>query len=124
MVKLSDIVIETQRVCEKNVDTPDTSNSAQGNTKILARNTHANTRSRSWFFTLNNFERGDIQFLTDTLDTEKYAFQHEIGDSGTPHLQGVVYFANARDFNSMKALHNKIHWEKNQMSQRSNRILL
>lgn len=82
--------------------------SAQGNTKVPARS----TRSRSWFFTLNNFEQGDIQFLTDTLDTEKYAFQHEKGEGGTPHLQGVVYFSNARDFNSMKQLHSRIHWEK------------
>ncbi|AUM61769.1 Rep [uncultured virus] len=90
-------------------DTPDTSkHTAQGNTKVPARS----TRSRSWFFTLNNFDQGDVSFFTDTLDTEKYAFQHEVGENGTHHLQGVIYFKNATHFNAMKELHSKVHWEK------------
>ena len=75
----------SREVAEQIRDTPDTAkNTAQGNTKVPARS----TRSRSWFFTLNNFDQADVSFFTDTLDTEKYAFQHEVGENGTHHLQG------------------------------------
>lgn len=85
-------------------DTADTAGHGAGNTKKLPR-------SRAWCFTLNNFTPEDVTFFTDTLDTEKYMFQHEVGESGTPHLQGVVYFENARTFKQMKQLHTKAHWE-------------
>lgn len=68
-------------------------------------------RSRGWAFTLNNWDESDVLFLTDTLDTEKYVFQEEIGEkTGTPHLQGIVYFKNARTWDQMKQLNPKIHW--------------
>ena len=93
---------------ELSSDTPDTPESARGNTNKPAQK----LRSRSWFFTLNNFDQADIAFFTDTLDTEKYAFQHEVGENGTHHLQGVIYFKNATHFQAMKELHSKVHWEK------------
>lgn len=86
-------------------DTPNTPRTGAGNT-------NKPLRSRSWFFTLNNFTPEDITFFSDTLNTEKYAFQHEVGESGTHHLQGVVYFESARTFAQMKQLHSKAHWEK------------
>lgn len=85
---------------------PDTvKHSEQGNTSYSC------SRSRTWCFTLNNYENNDITFFTDTLNTEKYVFQEECGENNTPHLQGVVYFKNARTFNQMKQLHSKVHWE-------------
>lgn len=67
-------------------------------------------KTRGWFFTLNNYTQEDIRFFTDVLDTDKYMFQEEIGTNGTPHLQGVIYFANARTFHQMKQLHRRVHW--------------
>ena len=83
-----------------------------GNTnESLARTYKTSTKSRGWSFTLNNFSEDDIYFFTDTLNAEKYVFQHEVGESGTHHLQGTVYFTNQRTFGSMKQVHSKCHWE-------------
>lgn len=79
--------------------------SEDGNTK------KSSSRSRCWCFTLNNYDANDINFFINTLDTEKFAFQEELGENKTPHLQGVVYFKNAKYFHQMKQLHNKVHWE-------------
>lgn len=100
-----------------NSDTVDTvSIQGDGSTKNVPREEtkkEKRSRSRAWCFTLNNYTQEDIDFFTDTLDTEKYVFQEEIGEeTGTPHLQGVVYFANARDFTSIRQLHLKCHWER------------
>jgi len=76
--------------------------SAEGNTR------KASARVRAWCFTLNNYTENDILFLTSTLDTEKYCFQEELAPTtGTPHLQGMVYFKNGKTFNEMKRIHNK-----------------
>lgn len=60
-------------------------------------------RSRAWCFTLNNYPDGFIPILQGKLDAQyarkriiKYVFQAEVGDSGTPHLQGHIRFANQR----------------------------
>lgn len=90
-------------------DTLNTQNTEAGNTidRPLKQ-----ARSRAWCFTLNNYDSGDVIFFTDTLDTEKYMFQEETGENGTRHLQGIIYFSNARTFSQMKQLHSKCHWEK------------
>jgi hypothetical protein len=76
-------------------------------------NTKKPSRSRAWCFTLNNYTEEDIKFFaSDTVDTVKYIFQEETGENGTPHLQGMLYFDNARTFDQMKQIHSKVHWEK------------
>lgn len=87
------------------VDTVDTVEHGAGNTKI---------RSRGWCFTLNNHTKDDITHLTHIFKAFKcrYVFQEETGENGTPHLQGMFYFENARSFGSVKALHSKMHLEK------------
>lgn len=52
-------------------------------------------RSRDWCFTLNNYVDQDITQLEE-IDCKYVIYGKERGDSGTPHLQGYVYFANAR----------------------------
>lgn len=86
-------------------DTVDTVDTASGNTRI---------RSRAWCFTLNNPLEDDLAQLTQIFDADdaKYVCQTETGEEGTVHLQGVVYYKNARAFNSMKQIDNRIHWER------------
>lgn len=62
-----------------------------------------NKRNRNWCFTLNNYtpvEEEEIQ----ALESRYLTYGHEIGESGTPHLQGTIVFANAVRFNTVKRL--------------------
>jgi len=57
----------------------------------------SNTRispSRHWLFTLNNPEELDIALWRNMISdgSMKWVVQHEIGEQGTPHLQGYVDF--------------------------------
>lgn len=65
-----------------------------------------NTRSRAWCFTLNNFVEHGWSNWRDRLSrlpNVKYLVcEEEVGNEGTPHLQGYVNFLNARTFDSMK----------------------
>jgi hypothetical protein len=68
-------------------------------------------RSRAWCFTLNNYTEEDV-ITFHNLECEYIIVGKEMGESQTPHLQGYVYFANARSFASMKKLNGKTHFEK------------
>lgn len=68
-------------------------------------------RSRAWCFTLNNYSEEDVSVFHN-LECEYIIVGKEVGESGTPHLQGYVYFANARSFASMKKLNSRCHFEK------------
>lgn len=61
-----------------------------------------NTRGRTWFITWNDYPENYAEIITDGSD--KCVFQLEIGDAGNEHVQGALYFNNARSFNSVKKL--------------------
>lgn len=62
-------------------------------------------RSRGWCFTVNNpttyYEELFIT-LRDDIPWQYIVFGRERGESGTPHLQGYVYFTNKKSFNQVK----------------------
>lgn len=65
-------------------------------------------RSRGWCFTLNNYAAGTLTAIrtvfSASLDPFQYlVMEHEIGESGTPHIQGYAYFTNQRSFKSAVA---------------------
>lgn len=70
-------------------------------------------RSRGWAFTWNNFQDDDTmthQKLQNVGD--KIIFQEEISKSGTPHLQGYVYWKNPKSLKAARtAVKGKIHLE-------------
>ncbi len=71
-------------------------------------------RSRSWFFTLNNYTTECADQMTrgfSKYSASKYIFQEEIGENKTAHFQGIVTFTNKVSFENMKEIHNKAHWE-------------
>lgn len=78
---------------------------------LTFRNTMNKGRSRGWCFTINNFDDVDITTI-ENLEKCKYLFQEEKGKEGTPHLQGMIYFDNARTFSSVKKMLPKAHIEK------------
>ncbi len=73
------------------------------------------SRAKTWFFTFNNYEPLHISALQNFFEkynAEKYCFQEETGENGTPHLQGCVGFKNQIAFSTLKDLDKRIHWEK------------
>jgi len=51
-------------------------------------------RYRNFCFTLNNYTEDQISALLTKLKTQYIVFAKEIGESGTPHLQGYVELPN------------------------------
>lgn len=79
------------------------------------------SRGRSWCFTINNYNDDELQKLhsyTSTLGgsengVKEIGWQEEVGESGTPHIQGYIVFINAKSFSATKKiLGNRCHLEK------------
>lgn len=91
----------------------------EGNTEPLP-NTR---RSRGWCFTLNNYtenERKDIeQWLLPSA--HQYIVGEEVGEQGTPHLQGYVYVENKMSLKQMKAKIPRAHFEVAKDTPKQNR---
>lgn len=68
-------------------------------------------RSRGWCFTINNYTQEDIDWLNG-LNAKYLIYAKEVGEKGTPHIQGFVHFKNPRRFNTVKKYHETAHWEK------------
>lgn len=63
--------------------------------------------SKHWCFTLNNYTAGEEQLLADVLESDHVSYGiygRETGESGTPHLQGYVVFAQRKRLAGVKAL--------------------
>lgn len=74
-------------------------------------NTLVDPRSRNWFFTWNNYTKENVTQLLSYLKGNKYCFQEEKGEEGTPHLQGCIKFKNARTFGGLHKKFKEVHWE-------------
>lgn len=68
-------------------------------------------KSRAWCFTLNNYSALDVQLL-ELFACRYLVFGHEVGESGTPHLQGYIVFENQKHLGGVKKLIPKAHWER------------
>lgn len=78
---------------------------AEGNTKSSAR-------LRRACFTLNNYSEDDVSHCLSYLTDHLYVIGREVGEQGTPHLQGYVEFKNQVRFSTLKNFLPKAHWEK------------
>jgi len=75
-------------------------------------NTKTSSRARSWCFTLNNYTDQEFKDLTSWLaQKHKYICGQEVGEGGTPHLQGYFIAKNALRFDSLKKAWPRVHWE-------------
>lgn len=72
--------------------------------------TNTNTRSRSYVFTLNNYDKAE-ELSVQLIKCKYLLYGREVGESGTPHLQGLIYFENAISFNSIKKKIPRAHIE-------------
>lgn len=92
------------------MESKDSSNSSKeklGNTRQISPAKH-------WFLTHNNYTKDCIKILCSNSSIIKYCFQEEIGETGTPHLQGHFEFARkVRPVGFFKGTPlAKAHWKK------------
>jgi len=88
------------------------SNCSEGvsNTKTPSKRIPA---CKNWCFTLNNWTDEEYLSLRDFLKNgSKFIIGKEIGENGTPHLQGWVEFDTKLRPLETKELCKRIHWEK------------
>lgn len=71
-----------------------------GNTKPQSS---TNSKMRNFCFTLNNYSNLEYTLLKD-LECKYIVIGEEVGESGTPHLQGYVEFKNPRSFKGIKKI--------------------
>ena len=70
---------------------------------------------RNVVFTLNNYSPEEVDSLKK-LNYNYIIFGFEVGDSGTPHLQGYVEFKNSTSLSSLKKMIKRAHLERRQGS--------
>lgn len=62
-------------------------------------------KNRAYCFTCNNYDRTDISRVMELTEDHKLEYLivgYEVGKKGTPHLQGYMYFHNARHIGPIK----------------------
>lgn len=73
------------------------------------------TRGTNWVFTLNNYTEDDVTSISKWKENENVNavyFGREIGENGTPHLQGMMQTKSKIEFSVIKQLLPRAHWEK------------
>lgn len=69
-------------------------------------------RARAWCFTINNPVDNDLRALA-AIESKYIIYGTEVGEDGTPHLQGFVSFHNAKSMSACRrCLGNRAHVEK------------
>lgn len=71
------------------------------------------SKYRNWTFTLNNYSEEECEQMK-CLDNDKIIrviFGKEVGENGTPHLQGALGFVNAVRLSTLKKINGRAHWE-------------
>lgn len=62
-------------------------------------------KAKHWCFTHNNYTEEDVERLRSLGDQVSYVlFGREVGDSGTPHLQGFISFFQRKRFSQVRAV--------------------
>lgn len=69
-------------------------------------------KAKNWVFTFNNYNSEDLGLIVPVFDEkcQKWIFQEETGENGTPHLQGCIFLKEKMRPSELK-LSKKIHWE-------------
>jgi len=65
---------------------------------------------KDWVFTLNNYTDAEVDDLNGSLDADsiKYAvYGYEVGESGTPHLQGFLSLVKKKRMSAVKSIVNE-----------------
>ena len=73
---------------------------------------NTNPRLRKVCFTLNNYSEEEYTQILNSFNGMKYTIGKEVGEEGTPHLQGYVEFGRQLSFKQLKKINERAHWEK------------
>nr|QXP07708.1 MAG: replication associated protein [Arizlama virus] len=76
-------------------------------------------QARAYCFTINNWSDHDFDQM-QALEYRYLIMGKEVGENGTPHLQGYIYFENKKSFRQVKQMHVTAHWEVAQGSVEQN----
>ena len=100
---------------ENTLETKETEGDEGGNTgsPSKAKSLSRDLQYKYWSFTWNNFEMETVETVETILRGECiwYIFQEEVGESGTPHLQGTLYLKDKQRLGQLKCWCRQIHWE-------------
>lgn len=94
---------------------------AGGNTNLQLASKKRVTQSKFWCFTWNNPPDGAMEQMIEVFKKHnmEYIIGNEVGDSGTPHLQGYCEAATKMRWSEL-GLDSGIHWEKRKGSRMDN----
>lgn len=76
-------------------------------------------RSRGWSFTINNDTFNDLDNLLE-LTFDYLIIGFEVGEKGTSHIQGYIFYENAISFKSIKKKIPRAHIEKSKGTPQDN----
>lgn len=100
---------------------PDSSYS-EGNTNLPRKDKKKKQISpaKRWCFTLNNYKEGDMDTIIKccSSNSSNYIVGKEVGESGTPHLQGYIEFN--KKIRPLNLIELGCHWEKAKGNRESN----
>lgn len=83
------------------------------------------SKARAYVFTINNPTADDDTAVRSLIASARYGCcAPEVGDSGTPHLQGYVYFRHQRSFRAVAGLLPRAHVEVAYSSPEDNRTYI
>ena len=71
--------------------------------------------ARRWVFTLNNPDDATKDIVKNYFTEESCVYAivgNEVGESGTPHLQGFAHLREKKRFTALKKILPSAHWER------------
>lgn len=66
---------------------------------------------KTWSYTLNNWNEKE-ELLLQNMECNFHIYGREIGEEGTPHLQGTIRFKTSKRLAALKKVLPRAHWEK------------
>nr|QGF19362.1 replication associated protein [Antarctic circular DNA molecule] len=64
-----------------------------------------------WCYTLNNYSLEEAVAVLE-MQSSYHICGKEVGDEGTPHLQGYIIFKSVKALSGVKKLQSRAHWEQ------------